>query len=323
MRRGRMQGFSRALLAENHVTAADLLWPVFVSDGIASPEAIDGMKGVMRLDLKSLADKAKQAHALGIPVIALFPRVAAKLKDADGSHAVDADNIVCRAIGAVKRACPELGVMVDVALDPFTSHGHDGVIRNGAVDNDATLEVLAKQAVVYAKAGADIIAPSDMMDGRVAVIRAGLDKAGLANTMIMSYAAKYASALYAPFREAVAAAPLAEIADKKTYQMDPANGREAVREIGLDIAEGADFILVKPGLPYLDIVRQAADAFPVPIFAYQVSGEYRMIRTLMDDVDEATGRALAMEMLVAFKRAGARGVLTYFAFDIASWLQKG
>ena len=323
MRRPRMQAFSRTLTSEHTLTPSDLLYPVFISDGITQPEAITGMEGVARLPIDALVKRAQSAHRLGIPVIALFPRVNPKDKTADGSHATHPDNIVCRAIQALKTHCPEIGVMVDVALDPFTSHGHDGVIKNGQVDNDATLAILAKQATTYAQAGADIIAPSDMMDGRIAVIRDALDQVGHPQTMIMSYAAKYASQLYAPFREAVGATPLTEITDKKTYQMHPANSGEAMREIALDIDEGADFIIVKPGMPYLDVITHASHRFQIPIFAYQVSGEYRMIRQFMNDLDETTARKLVLEMLVAFKRAGCRGILTYFAYEVASWLKEG
>ncbi|MCG8623239.1 MAG: porphobilinogen synthase [Proteobacteria bacterium] len=323
MRRPRMQAFSRTLTSEHTLTPSDLLYPVFISDGIDKPEAIPVMEGVVRLPIDDLVGRAQSAYALGIPVIALFPRIPAKDKTPDGSHATDPDNIVCRAIQALKTHCPEIGVMVDVALDPFTSHGHDGIIKNQQVDNDATLAILAKQATTYAQAGADIIAPSDMMDGRVAVIRDALDQAGHPQTMIMSYAAKYASQLYAPFREAVEATPLSEIADKKTYQMHPANSDEAMREIALDIDEGADFIIVKPGMPYLDVIARASHQFQVPLFAYQVSGEYQMIRQFINNLDEATARQLVLEMLVAFKRAGCRGILTYFAYEVASWLKAG
>jgi porphobilinogen synthase len=254
--------------------------------------------------------------------MAIFPRIDKALKDADGNNALAADNLVCRAIAVIKTAAPDMGVVVDIALDPFTTHGHDGLIRDGEVDNDATLEVLKAQALNYAAAGADIVAPSDMMDGRVGAIRAALDAGGYRDVMIMSYAAKYASTLYAPFRNAVSANALSELDDKSSYQMNPANSDEAMREIALDIREGADFIMIKPGMPYLDIIRRATDAFNIPVFAYQVSGEYQMINSLMKTLPEPKQKALIMEMLLAFKRAGCTGILTYFACDVAEWLNR-
>jgi porphobilinogen synthase len=320
--RTRMQSFSRRMTQENHLTAADFIWPVFVTEGNNLAEAIEGLDGVKRYSLDQLAEQAKIASALGIPAMAIFPRIDAALKDAHGNNALATDNLVCQAIAVIKTAAPDMGVVVDIALDPFTTHGHDGLIRDGEVDNDATLEVLKAQALNYAAAGADIVAPSDMMDGRVGAIRAALDAGGYSDVMIMSYAAKYASTLYAPFRNAVSANALSELDDKSSYQMNPANSDEAMREIALDIREGADFIMIKPGMPYLDIIRRATDAFNIPIFAYQVSGEYQMINSLMKTLPEPKQKALIIEMLLAFKRAGCTGILTYFACDIAEWLNK-
>lgn len=322
LRRSRMKPFTRAMTTEHHLSAADFIWPVFVTEGSQLVEAIEGLDGVKRFSLDQLAEQAKNAQALGIPAMAIFPRIDPSLKDEDGSNALAADNLVCRAIAAIKFATPDMGVVVDIALDPFTTHGHDGLIRDGEVDNDATLEVLTAQALNYAAAGADIVAPSDMMDGRVAAIRSALDTNGHSDVMIMSYAAKYASTLYAPFRQAVSANALTELDDKSSYQMNPANSDEAMREIALDIREGADFIMIKPGMPYLDIIRRTSDAFNIPVFAYQVSGEYQMITSLMKTLPEPKQKALVMEMLLAFKRAGCTGILTYFACDVAEWLNR-
>ena len=322
LRRSRMKPFTRAMTTEHHLSAADFIWPVFVTEGSQLVEAIEGLDGVKRFSLDQLAEQAKNAQALGIPAMAIFPRIDPSLKDEDGSNALAADNLVCRAIAAIKSATPDMGVVVDIALDPFTTHGHDGLIRDGEVDNDATLEVLTAQALNYAAAGADIVAPSDMMDGRVAAIRSALDTNGHSDVMIMSYAAKYASTLYAPFRQAVSANALTELDDKSSYQMNPANSDEAMREIALDIREGADFIMIKPGMPYLDIIRRTSDAFNIPVFAYQVSGEYQMITSLMKTLPEPKQKALVMEMLLAFKRAGCTGILTYFACDVAEWLNR-
>jgi porphobilinogen synthase len=322
LRRARMKPFGRQMTQEHHLTAADFIWPVFVTEGNNLAEAIEGLDGVRRYSLDQLAEQAKTALALGIPAMAIFPRIDKALKDADGNNALAADNLVCRAIAVIKTAAPDMGVVVDIALDPFTTHGHDGLIRDGEVDNDATLEVLKAQALNYAAAGADIVAPSDMMDGRVGAIRAALDAGGYRDVMIMSYAAKYASTLYAPFRNAVSANALSELDDKSSYQMNPANSDEAMREIALDIREGADFIMIKPGMPYLDIIRRATDAFNIPVFAYQVSGEYQMINSLMKTLPEPKQKALVMEMLLAFKRAGCTGILTYFACDVAEWLNR-
>ena len=322
LRRARMKPFGRQMTQEHHLTVADFIWPVFVTEGNNLAEAIEGLDGVRRYSLDQLAEQAKTALALGIPAMAIFPHMEKALKDADGNNALAADNLVCRAIAVIKTAAPDMGVVVDIALDPFTTHGHDGLIRDGEVDNDATLEVLKAQALNYAAAGADIVAPSDMMDGRVGAIRAALDAGGYRDVMIMSYAAKYASTLYAPFRNAVSANALSELDDKSSYQMNPANSDEAMREIALDIREGADFIMIKPGMPYLDIIRRATDAFNIPVFAYQVSGEYQMINSLMKTLPEPKQKALVMEMLLAFKRAGCTGILTYFACDVAEWLNR-
>jgi porphobilinogen synthase len=280
------------------------------------------MPGVFRLPIPALVDAAGEAAGLGIPVIAVFPVVPASLKDADGSDALNPDNIVCRAVSAVKRAVPELGVLCDVALDPFTSHGHDGVIRDGYVENDETVALLRRQSVVQAAAGCDIIAPSDMMDGRVGAVRSALDEAGFQHVRIMSYAAKYASAFYGPFRDAIGSKAALGSADKRTYQMDPANGDEALREVALDLAEGADMVMVKPGMPYLDVLRRVKEAFRVPTYAYQVSGEYAMLQAAALngwlDGDRAT-----IESLLAFKRAGADGILSYAAVDAARRLKTG
>jgi porphobilinogen synthase len=322
LRRTRMKPFSRAMTQEHHLTAADFIWPIFVTEGNNLTEAIEGMDGVKRFSLDQLAEQTKKALALGIPAMAIFPRIDPSLKDEDGTNALAADNLVCRAIAAIKAVSPNMGVVVDIALDPFTTHGHDGLIRHGEVDNDATLEVLRAQALNYAAAGADIVAPSDMMDGRVGAIRGALDANGHSDVMIMSYAAKYASTLYAPFRQAVSANALTELDDKSSYQMNPANSDEAMREIALDIREGADFIMIKPGMPYLDIIRRTSDEFNIPVFAYQVSGEYQMINSLMKTLPEPKQKALVMEMLLAFKRAGCTGILTYFACDIAEWLNR-
>ena len=322
LRRSRMNMFSRAMLTENSILPSDLIWPVFITEGQNIAEPIEGLTSVDRISLDILAHRAKMAHRLGIPAIAIFPRIDAALKDDEGSNALASDNLVCRAIAAIKSAEPDMGVVVDIALDPFTTHGHDGVIRAGVVDNDASLEVLIKQAVNYARAGSDIVAPSDMMDGRIGAIRAGLDEAGFTQVMIMSYAAKYASSLYAPFRAAVSAGALSEIKDKTSYQMNPANSDEAMREIALDIKEGADFIMVKPGMPYLDIIRRSVDQFNIPVFAYQVSGEYQMIQSLASTLTEDKQKALIMEMLISFKRAGCTGILSYFAYQIAEWLNE-
>ena len=315
LRRNRRHDWSRRLVRENTLTPDDLIWPVFVCEGRDKSEPIDSMPGVDRLSVDRVARAAGDAAALGIPAIALFPQTPPGKKDEDGTEATNPDNLVCRAIRAVKDAHPEIGVVCDAALDPFTSHGHDGVIRGGYVVNDESVDILCRQSVVQAAAGCDVIAPSDMMDGRVGAIRAALDAEGFERVQIMSYAAKYASGFYGPFRDAIGSLGVLK-GDKKTYQMDPANGDEALREVELDIAEGADMVMVKPGLPYLDIVRRVKDRFGVPTYAYQVSGEYSMLRGAVDR-GWLDGDRVILEALMGFKRAGADGVLTYFALDAA------
>ena len=315
LRRNRRHDWSRRLVRENTLTPDDLIWPVFVCEGRDRAEPIAAMPGVYRLSADRVAKAAGEAKSLGIPAIALFPQTPPEKKDEDGTEAINPDNLVCRAIRAVKAAHPDIGVICDAALDPFTSHGHDGVIRDGYVANDESVEVLCRQSIVQADAGCDVIAPSDMMDGRVGAIRAALDADGFDRVQIMSYAAKYASGFYGPFREAVGSSTALK-GDKKTYQMDPANGDEALREVALDIAEGADMVMVKPGLPYLDIVRRVKDRFGVPTYAYQVSGEYSMLRGAVDR-GWLDGDRVILEALMSFKRAGADGVLSYFAVDAA------
>ena len=312
LRRTRSAAWSRALVAETTLTPADLIWPLFITEGANTREAIATMPGVERLSVDLLAEAARAAKELGIPCLALFPNTPRDRRTEQGGEALNPDNLMCRAIRAIKQAVPDIGLLTDVALDPYTAHGHDGIVdEQGYVMNDATVEVLVAQALNQAAAGADIIAPSDMMDGRVGRIRAALEAEGHHNVQIMAYAAKYASAFYGPFRDAVGSAGLLK-GDKKTYQMDPANSDEALREVALDLAEGADHVMVKPGLPYLDIIRRVKERFAVPVFAYQVSGEYAMI--------EAAGAAgvldrdaAVLETLTAFKRAGCSGVLTYHA----------
>ena len=310
LRRTRASGWSRRLHAETVLTPADLIWPLFVTEGEGEP--IASLPGVLRWNLAGVVARAREARDLGIPVVALFPNTPPQLRSDDGAEALNPDNLMCRAIRAIKDAVPEIGVLTDVALDPYTSHGHDGIVdANGYVLNDATSDALVRQAVVQAEAGSDIVAPSDMMDGRVGAIREGLEGAGHVNVQIMAYAAKYASAFYGPFRDAVGSRGLLK-GDKKTYQMDPANSEEALREVALDIAEGADSVMVKPGLPYLDIITRVKAAFEVPVFAYQVSGEYALIEAGVA-AGVADRDALVLETLLAFKRAGCSGVLTYHA----------
>jgi len=315
MRRNRRHDWSRRLVRENTLTPDDLIWPVFVRDGSGEVEPVASMPGVNRLSVDQVAKAAGEAKSLGIPAIALFPQTPPHLKDDEGSEATNPDNLVCQAIKAVKDAHPDLGVICDAALDPFTSHGHDGVIRDDYVVNDESVDILCRQSVVQAQAGCDVIAPSDMMDGRVGAIRAALDAEGFDHVQIMSYAAKYASGFYGPFRDAVGSSAALK-GDKKTYQMDPANTDEALREVALDIAEGADMVMVKPGLPYLDVARRVKDTFGVPTFAYQVSGEYAMLRGAIDNGWLDGGRVI-LEALMSFKRAGCDGVLSYFAADAA------
>ena len=311
MRRNRRTAWSRRLVQEHTLSTADLIWPIFLTDGVNKRIPVGSMPGVDRISVDLVAEAAGEAARLGIPVIALFPYTEEGRKTDDGREALNPDNLVCRATRAVKEAKLDIGVLCDVALDPYTSHGHDGLLKDGTILNDETLEVLVAQALVQARAGCDIIAPSDMMDGRVGAIRAGLEREGFRDVQIMAYAAKYASAFYGPFREAIGSAKALK-GDKRTYQMDPANGDEALREVALDIAEGADMVMVKPGLPYLDIVRRVKDTFAVPTFAYQVSGEYSMLMAAVERGWLDADRAI-LESLMAFKRAGADGVLSYFA----------
>jgi len=319
LRRNRRDAWSRKLVAETLLTPGDLIWPVFVHDeGHKAP--IPSMPDVFRLPVPALVDAAGEAAELGIPVIAVFPAVPSELKDADGRYALDPGNIICRSVASLKKALPDLGVLCDVALDPFTSHGHDGIIRDGYVQNDETVAILQQQAVVQARAGCDIIAPSDMMDGRVGAVRKALDEVGFAQVRIMSYAAKYASAFYGPFRDAIGSKTALGSADKRTYQMDPANGDEALREVALDLQEGADMVMVKPGMPYLDVVRRVKEAFRVPTYAYQVSGEYSMLRGAADRGWLDWNKVL-LETLSGFKRAGCDGILTYGAVDAARLLK--
>jgi porphobilinogen synthase len=319
LRRTRSTAWSRALVAETSLSPAHLIWPLFVTSGQGVEEPIGSLHGVSRWSVDGIVARAKEARDLGIGVVALFPNTPRELRTEDGREALNPDNLMCRAIRAIKDGVPEIGVLTDVALDPYTAHGHDGLVDGaGYVLNDETSKVLVDQALNQAAAGADIIAPSDMMDGRIGAIRAILERAGHANVQIMSYAAKYASAFYGPFRDAVGSSGLLK-GDKKTYQMDPANSEEALREVALDIAEGADSVMVKPGLPYLDIIRRVKDRFEVPVFAYQVSGEYAMI-----EAAAAAGAgdrdALVLETLLAFRRAGCSGVLTYHAAHAARLL---
>ena len=322
MRRMRRDDFSRRLMREHELTADDLIYPVFIIDGKARTEKVSSMPGIERLTIDRLLPLAERCLELRIPAIALFPAIEPRLKSADGREAFNAKGLVPRAVAALKKRFPELGVMTDVALDPYTSHGQDGVIdRTGYILNDVTLDVLVRQALVQAQAGVDIVAPSDMMDGRIGRIRAALEKAGYIHTKIMAYSAKYASGFYGPFRDAVGSAKSLGKGDKKTYQMDPANSDEALWEVGLDLAEGADMVMVKPGMPYLDIVRRVKDEFKAPTYAYQVSGEYSMLRGAVDR--GWLPESCILEALLAFKRAGADGILTYFALDAAVALQRG
>jgi porphobilinogen synthase len=320
MRRLRRHDWTRRLVAENTLSPADFIWPVFVIDGENRREPVASMPGVERLSVDLVAKAAKEAAGLGIPVIALFPQTPVSLKTDDGREALNRDNLVCRAVRAIKAAVPEIGVLCDVALDPYTSHGHDGLLLDGDVHNDATVAMLVQQSLVQVEAGCDIIAPSDMMDGRIGAIRAALEKADHHNTLLMAYAAKYASAFYGPFRDAVGSAK-SLIGDKRTYQMDPANGDEALREVALDLAEGADMVMVKPGMPYLDLVWRVKERFGVPTFAYQVSGEYAMLSAAIEKGWLDRDRAI-LEALTGFKRAGASGILTYFAVEAAKLLKR-
>ena len=322
MRRMRRDDFSRRLMRESVLTSDDLIYPVFVVDGKSRAEKVASMPGVERVSVDRLVRVAEQCVALGIPVLALFPAIEQKLKTLDGREAYNPKGLIPRAVAAVKRRFPQLGIMADVALDPYTSHGQDGVIdKSGYIINDVTLEVLVKQALAQAEAGVDIVAPSDMMDGRVGRIRSALEKAGHIHTRIMAYSAKYASGFYGPFRDAVGSAKNLGKSDKKTYQMDPANSDEALWEVGLDLAEGADMVMVKPGMPYLDVLRRVKDEFKAPTYVYQVSGEYAMLRAAIGN--GWLPESCVMESLLAFKRAGADGILTYFAVDAAKALKRG
>ena len=318
-RRNRKAEWARRMVRENVLTTDDLIWPLFLIDGNNKREQIASMPGVERLSVDQAVRDAERAMKLTIPCIALFPYTDPSLRDEEGSEATNPNNLVCRAVRAIKKEFPDLGILCDVALDPFTSHGHDGLITDGKILNDETVAVLVRQALVQAEAGCDIIAPSDMMDGRVAAIREGLDHAGLLDVQIMAYAAKYASAFYGPFRDAIGSAKTLT-GDKRTYQMDSANTDEALREVELDIAEGADMVMVKPGMPYLDVVRRVKDTFAMPTFAYQVSGEYAMIAAAANN-GWLDGERAMMESLLAFKRAGADGVLSYFAPKAAEKLR--
>jgi porphobilinogen synthase len=320
LRRNRRDDWSRRLVREHHLRPDDLIWPVFIHEGENRRQPIASMPGVERLSIDLLVEAAGQAMELGIPVLALFPATPPELKSPEAEEAVNPANLICRATRAIKAACGDgIGVLCDVALDPYTSHGHDGLLRDGYVVNDETVEVLCRQAVVQAEAGCDVIAPSDMMDGRVGAVRRALDASGFPHVRIMSYAAKYASAFYGPFRDAVGSASSLGKGDKQTYQMDPANGDEAIREVALDLAEGADMVMVKPGMPYLDIVQRVKETFSVPTYVYQVSGEYAMLSAAASHGWLDRKRAV-LESLLGFKRAGADGILTYFAVEVARWL---
>lgn len=320
MRRNRQTDWSRRLVSENQLTVNDLIWPLFVREG-SGREPVATMPGVDRLSIDEAVRDAEEAAKLGIPAIALFPYTSSDDRTPDGAMATNPENLVCRTVRAIKSAVPNLGIMCDVALDPYTSHGHDGLMDGDVILNDETVEVLVRQSIVQAEAGCDIIAPSDMMDGRIGAIRQGLDKAGQTHVQIMSYAAKYASAFYGPFRDAIGSTGALK-GDKRTYQMDPANGDEAMREVALDIAEGADMVMVKPGMPYLDIVTRVKREFGMPTYAYQVSGEYSMIAGSIERGWFDKDRVI-VESLMSFKRAGADGVLTYFARDVAKLLNQG
>jgi porphobilinogen synthase len=321
MRRNRRADWARRMVREHVLTTNDLIWPLFVMDGQNARQPVASMPGVERLSVDEIAREAARAAKLSIPCIALFPYTDPALRDETGSEALNPDNLVCRAIRAIKQEAPDVGILCDVALDPFTSHGHDGLIQDGVILNDETVAVLVKQALVQVEAGCDIVAPSDMMDGRVGAIRKALDATGHSDISIMAYAAKYASAFYGPFRDAVGSAKTLT-GDKRTYQMDPANTDEAMREVALDIEEGADMIMVKPGMPYLDICARVKETFGMPTFAYQVSGEYAMIMAAAQN-GWLDGERAMTESLIAFKRAGCDGILTYFAPRVAEQLSKG
>ncbi len=319
MRRNRLSDFSRKLISENTLSVNDLIYPIFITYGSNVKEEISSMPGIYRFSLDLLHKEIEYISSLKIPVIALFPKIESELKTPDGKEALNKNNLICKAIKISKKINPDLGVITDVALDPYTDHGHDGIIHNNQIDNDLTLNILCKQAMVQAEAGCDIIAPSDMMDGRVGVIRDTLDDHGLVNIQIMSYAAKYASSFYGPFRDAVGSVQNLSNKSKKSYQMDPANSSEALREIRLDINEGADMIIIKPGMPYLDIIQKAKKEYEFPIIAYQVSGEYSMIKGAIQNgwFDEEN---IILETMMCFKRAGCNGIITYFAPYVADKL---
>ncbi len=323
MRRMRHDKFSRALMRENVLTTADFIYPVFILEGSNREEAVASMPGVKRQTLDKLLVQAEECVKLGIPMLALFPVIDTLLKSEDAREALNPDGLVPRAVATLKKHFPELGLMTDIALDPYTSHGQDGLIdAHGYVMNDETVTVLAQQAQVHAQAGADVVAPSDMMDGRIAAVRLALDRKGCNHTRIMAYSAKYASSFYGPFRDAVGSSANLGTGDKYTYQMDPANSDEALWEVGLDLQEGADMVMVKPGMPYLDIVRRIKDEFKAPTFVYQVSGEYAMLKAASQN-GWLNEQACVLESLLSFKRAGADGILTYFALDAARWLKQG
>ena len=319
MRRNRLSEFSRKLISENNLSVNDLIYPIFITYGSKVKEEISSMPGIYRFSLDLLHKEIEYISSLNIPAIALFPKIENELKTPDGKEALNKNNLICEAIKISKKVNPDLGVITDVALDPYTDHGHDGIIHNNQIDNDLTLDILCKQAIVQAQAGCDIIAPSDMMDGRVGAIRDTLDEHGLINVQIMSYAAKYASSFYGPFRDAVGSAVNLSKKSKKSYQMDPANSAEALREIRLDINEGADMIIIKPGMPYLDIISKAKNEFNFPVIAYQVSGEYSMIKAAIQNgwFDE---EKIIFETMMCFKRAGCDGIITYFAPFVAKKL---
>ena len=321
LRRPRQFDWSRRLVCEQKLSVNDLIWPIFVCPGTNKRQPIDSMPGVFRYSLDELSAAVEEAVELGIPAVALFPATPPEKKTLDGEEAFNSDNLMCSAIRTLKKLNLNFGIIADVALDPYTTHGQDGLVRDGYVVNDESVSALCRQAVTQAEAGCDIIAPSDMMDGRIGAIRQALDSAGFENVLIMSYAAKYASAFYGPFRDAVGSAGSLGSGDKRTYQMDPANSDEALREVAFDLEEGADFVMVKPGMPYLDIIRRIHDQFQVPTFAYQVSGEYAMIMGAIERGWLDREKTM-LESLVAFKRAGASGILTYFAVEAARLLQQ-
>ncbi len=322
MRRNRRDAWSRALVSEHALSVTDLIWPVFVTEGKAQRSEIPSMPGVFRLSVDLAVEEAQAARELGIPAIALFPVTDPKWKTDDAREALNPENLMCRTMRAIKKATGDIGIVGDVALDPYTSHGHDGLIKDGHIVNDETVEVLRKQAVLQAQAGCDIVAPSDMMDGRIGAIRDALDEAKLSHTRLLSYAAKYASAFYGPFRDAIGSKANLGQGDKRTYQMDPANTDEALREVALDLDEGADMVMVKPGMPYLDIVRRVHETFAVPTLVYQVSGEYAMLKGAAER-GWLDGERVILESLLAFKRAGACGILTYAAVEVAKALRRG